>query len=213
MGHDGSKYAAELAMRWCKVGSGSIGDYLEFGTYRGKSFTYFFHAAKKYDLNSMRFFGFDSFEGLPETETCPKIEGGPKESFLAGNYKFSQEDLTNVLISDGVDMDRVTLVPGFYDKSLTDETRKRLDIKCAGVINIDCDLYESTRDVLNFVTGYLRNGTIILFDDFLAYQGHPFKGERRALREWLEKRPHIRLTEYFKYTHSGAAFIVNLITP
>ena len=42
------------------------GDYLEFGSFRGNTLTTAFLSAKRFGLNSMRFFIFDSFEGLPE---------------------------------------------------------------------------------------------------------------------------------------------------
>ena len=45
--------------------SGTGGDYLEFGVYQGSSLIMAFHLARRYRLNTMRFFAFDSFAGLP----------------------------------------------------------------------------------------------------------------------------------------------------
>lgn len=211
MSWDGSKYAADLAMRWSKIQG--WGDYLEFGTYQGKSLTYYYHAANHFGLDDMRFFGFDSFEGLPETETCPRRPGGNKTAFHAGNYQCTQEELVKYLSENDVDMGRVALTPGFFNESLTDETKTKLGINSAAIINVDCDIYESTCDVLSFVTDLIRGGTLILFDDFLAYGGNPLAGERKACNEWLEQNPQIHLTEYFKYTYSGVAFIANIVDP
>jgi hypothetical protein len=212
-GRRGSDLAAKLAIRWCVRAQWAPGDYLEFGTFRGESLVAFVHAAEAHGLDDMRFFGFDSFEGLPETPTCPPARSTDSEaSFVAGNYACSQEELTQILKKNDVDMAKVTLVPGFYDQSLTPELKKSLPIERAAVVNIDCDLYESTVDVLAFVTSYLRDGTLLLFDDWLAFAGHPLRGERRACREWLERNPDIHLTEYFKYTHSGVAFIVSRLS-
>src|ERR1051325_10146445 len=44
------------------------GDYLEFGCYRGASLIMSYMLARKYRLSKMRFFAFDSFAGLPESE-------------------------------------------------------------------------------------------------------------------------------------------------
>jgi hypothetical protein len=212
MGPEGVNLAAELAMLRRKRGNRRALDYLEFGTFRGKSFVAFFRAAEKYGLEDMRFFGFDSFEGLPETPTCARPnENTRKGEFAAGNYACSQEEFTNILISNGVDMERVTLIPGFYNQTLTESLKSELAIKAAGIVNIDCDIYESTVDVLSFVTGLLRNGSLVLFDDWLAYGAHPLRGEQRACREWLDANPQIHLTEYFKYTQTGAAFIVSIL--
>jgi hypothetical protein len=209
MGPRGVNLAAELAMH--KRGNRRGHDYLEFGTFRGKSFVAFFRAAEKYGVEDMRFFGFDSFEGLPETPTCARPnENTRKGEFAAGNYACSQEEFTDILIRNGVDMERVTLIPGFYHQTLTEALKSELAIK-AGIVNIDCDIYESTVDVLSFVTSFLSNGSLLLFDDWLAYGAHPLRGEQRACREWLEANPQIHLTEYFKYTQTGAAFIVSIL--
>jgi O-methyltransferase len=43
------------------------GDYYEFGVFKGYAFWYAQHIAGQLGLHHMRFFGFDSFTGLPET--------------------------------------------------------------------------------------------------------------------------------------------------
>jgi hypothetical protein len=213
MGPDGVNVAAELAIPWCKRGR-SCGDYLEFGTYRAQSFIAFIRAAEKYNVKDMRFFGFDSFEGLPETATCPAPTGETAETaFAAGNYACSLDDFRSILRTNDVDMSRVTLIPGFYRDSLTESLKSELSIESAGIVNIDCDIYESTVDVLSFITGFVRTGTLLLFDDWLAYSGHPFRGEQRACYEWLESNPQFHLTEYFKYRRTGTAFMVSILKP
>lgn len=118
-----------------------------------------------------------------------------------------------ILEQRDVDMTKMTLVPGFYDESLTEPLKAELALEAAGIVTVDCDIYESTVDVLRFVTGLLRSGTVMLFDDWLASGGHPFRGEPRACHEWLEANPQIHLTEYFKYGVTGVAFIVSLLQP
>jgi O-methyltransferase len=209
MGPSGINAAAELALQWYK--HRGRGDYLEFGTFRGRSLTAFFRAAENHNVTDMRFFGFDSFEGLPETPTCrPRTPASRPGAFVAGNYKCSQEELRGILTENCLDMTRVTLIPGFYSDSLTELQKAELPIEAAGIVNIDCDIYESTVHVLSFITGYLRTGTLLLFDDWLAY-AHPFRGEAKACHEWLLDNPQIQLTEYFKYTETGVAFIVSVL--
>ena len=87
------------------------GDYFEFGVYEGRAMI----AAWKNSLRSkrkIRFFAFDSFEGLPSSE-----EGGNK--FPKGKYTCSKNSFLKNLSNAGVDTSLVTCISGFYDKSLT----------------------------------------------------------------------------------------------
>jgi len=44
------------------------GDHLEFGIYEGRGFTPMYHFARSRNLSAMKFYAFDSFEGLLEIE-------------------------------------------------------------------------------------------------------------------------------------------------
>ena len=105
-------------------------------------------------------------------------------------------------------MDKVNLVKGWYDKVLNGDTKKHLSTKKAAFIFIDCDLYESTVPVLNFITEYLQSGTIIAFDDWYCFKGSPEKGEQKAFKEWLQKNPSFKALEFHKFSWSGNSFIM-----
>jgi hypothetical protein len=109
-----------------------------------------------------------------------------------------------------VDLSRVKLVPGWYDKTLNDKTKRELQIKKAAVVWVDCDLYESTVPVLDFITDYVQSGTIILFDDWYCFKADPNRGECRAFNEWLARNPTIRAFEYKKFEAAGNSFILNV---
>lgn len=109
-----------------------------------------------------------------------------------------------------MDLHDVVTVPGFYDKTLNDETKQRIRIERAAAIMIDCDLYESTVPVLDFITDLVGQGTIIIFDDWYRYEGRPDKGEQRACNEWLEKNPQIELLKYWQQGPQSVAFMVNM---
>src|SRR5688572_1750361 len=47
--------------------AGALGDYLEFGVYHGTSLSCMYEARRQAGVGQMRLFGFDSFEGLPES--------------------------------------------------------------------------------------------------------------------------------------------------
>jgi O-methyltransferase len=181
------------------------GDYLEFGVYRGRSFIYAYKQAQLCNLN-MHFYAFDSFEGLPE------VTGHDKEfsGLCRGDYSCDEESFKQALAEHNVDLNAVTVVPGFYDETLNEKTKRQLNLKRAAIVWIDCDIYESTKPVLDFITDYLTTGSLIAFDDWFLFGADPNAGEMRAAREWLDKNKHIRLVEYRQFGLFGQSFIVQV---
>lgn len=57
------------------------------------------------------------------------------------------------------------------------------------LLHVDCDLYESARDVLFGLNDRLQPGAVILFDELVDFTGSSYPnwrdGEWRALLEWL----------------------------
>lgn len=180
------------------------GDYLEFGVLGGRSFagTYCYHQQffegfrQRNGLASLagdrrRFFAFDSFAGLPpvDQEQLPPHWRGD------GAMAYAERKFTSNIQAAGVDLNDVVIVPGFYDRSLTEAVRRQHNLTQAAIINVDCDLFESTVPVLEFVRPLIVDGTVISFDDWFYYKGHPRRGERGAFEMWLAKYPEIVASE------------------
>ncbi|OGM98201.1 MAG: hypothetical protein A2735_00640 [Candidatus Yanofskybacteria bacterium RIFCSPHIGHO2_01_FULL_41_21] len=198
----------EKAMKFAAhVGIG--GDYLEFGVWKGRSFARAYHMRKYIKdakLNGMKFYAFDSFQGLPEI----KNEHDTSSSeFKKGDYACDIGTFRHNLINKGVDLKEVTIIPGWYEETLNEETKNKLSLKKASIIFVDCDIYESAVSVLNFITDYVVNGTIIIFDDWFAFSGDPEKGEQRAFKEWLERNPNIKAVEWQRVNWKSNSFILN----
>jgi predicted O-methyltransferase YrrM len=193
-----------LSLEW---GPGSAGDYLEFGVFKGYSFWFAQRTADRLGLSSTRFFGFDSFEGLPQIEGTDRTKHG---EFYEGQYKCSQEQVIRNLNSKGVDWTRTFLVKGYFKDTLTPELKREHQIKRVRVALIDCDLYASTVEVLNFLGDLLEEGSLLIFDDWNCFQGDDNKGQRRALREFLEGRTGVRAIPVFSYGHYGQVFRISL---
>ena len=187
------------------VSSKIKGEYFEFGVYRGRSFTAAYKLGQKHGLHDMKYYAFDSFEGLPEPT---EIEGN--EKFRKAQYACSEEDFKNILKKSKINMHQVQCIKGFYDKSLTKELQFSLLPKKASIVWIDCDLYESTVPVLDFIIPFLQNGTVLCFDDWFSYAGHQQKGEIRATNEWLQDNPNIKLIDYKTFGNTGKSFLVYL---
>ena len=184
------------------------GDYLEFGVYLGGTFKIAYNFAKQFKLQSMNFYAFDSFEGLPPKKGSI---GDDDRYFPEGDFCCDINDFRTNLRNARVDMNRVRIIPGWFDEILNDKIKKKIPLKKAAVIMIDCDLYESTIPVLRFVEDYIQDGTIIIFDDWFCYRGNPNKGEQRAFREWLEENPSLQVSQYQKYGAESNSFLIHKI--
>jgi hypothetical protein len=196
------------------------GDYFEFGVYEGDSFskiyksiwyqweTYKEHAKNfnhDYDEEffiKKRFFAFDSFKGLPSVNN----EDTPKHFNRQGIYSASRERFIAKLQSNKIKLSQVIIVPGWFNSTLTEKIFKKYELRKACVIYIDCDLYESTVSVLNFITKLIQNGTIIIIDDFYRYKGDPSKGIQKAFKEWKSHHPSIGTNELTRCSANRIAF-------
>src|ERR1700738_5222015 len=134
-------------------------DFLEFGVFRGESLRKWCGLNRHPDS---RFFGFDSFEGLPEDW----IAGWPKGTVSTGGKP-----------PDSCDP-RVQFVIGWFQDSLPPFLAS-FKPKNQTVIHSDCHLYSSTLYCLTTINRFLPTGTIIIFDDF-----HDPIHEYRALSDY-----------------------------
>ena len=92
--------------------------------------------------------GFDSFEGLPEA-----WHHLPKGSYSTKGVIPSVQE--NVILHIGLFEETL---PGFVEK-FQDPIR---------FINIDCDIFSSTKTVLDFLAGQITHGTVIVFDEYIG---------------------------------------------
>ncbi len=179
------------------------GDYAEFGVFKGGTFIKAIKMAQAKKLEWMRFYAFDSFEGLPETS------GTDAEKFKKGEYKSSLEVFKENLRNNKVEH-LVRISKGWFKDTLREPLPAESQINGSVIIAwIDVDLYESTKDVLDFLTPRLVDGSVIIFDDWFQFKGNPNKGERKAFTEWLAKNPQFIATEFQKYSWKGTSWIIS----
>jgi O-methyltransferase len=180
------------------------GDYFEFGLWRGATFRIAHQLKHRFGQTEMLLWGFDSFQGLPASAER-------KDNFFReGEFACSESELRQILRRSGFKAEEYSLVPGFYDSSLNDALHERLAGRKAAIVYVDCDLYESTVPVLEFLHRYWVNGTIVCFDDYYHFKASPVQGEQRALREYLLRHPEIQFLPYLDYCPTGKSFIVRV---
>ena len=128
-------------------------NYIEFGVSEGYSFRWFLQEISN---SQSKFYGFDTFTGLPEdwgpfkkgamsTNNQPPVITDSRGKFFQGLFQQT--------------------IPGFLTE---------LDPSKRNVILLDADLYSATLYALTKLAPFLKKGDIIIFDEF-AVPTHEFK--------------------------------------
>jgi hypothetical protein len=183
--------------------NGIPGPYLEFGVGRGQTLWLAWRASRSYGL-ATPIWAFDSFEGLP-APTSDIDESHP--NWVAGAYANSQSSVRGNLSALGVDLDDVTFVPGFYSESVAPDRRGDLPTS-ASLVYIDCDMYESTVDALDYVGDVVRHGMLIGFDDWFCWSSTRSAGEQVAFAEFRARRPELTFHPFHPIGWHGMSFYV-----
>ncbi|MGH8460790.1 MAG: class I SAM-dependent methyltransferase [Stenotrophobium sp.] len=154
---------------------------LEFGVYSGSTLKIIAAAREG------KVYGFDSFQGLPETW---------RSGFPTG--AFAVDELPVV---EGAE-----LVAGWFDDTLPKFLEQHDDV--IDFLHVDCDLYSSTKTVLDLAGSRLRPGSIVMFDEYFNYSGWQ-QHEYKAWMEYVE-RTDLRFT-YEAYTLNNEQVVVRII--
>ena len=190
-----------------KTGVATKGDYYEFGIFKGYTFWHSQQFSDSQGLENIKFYGFDSFEGLPEVEGVDQTK---HDEFYKGQYKCGKDQVIENLNSKGVDWNRTSLIEGYFNESLNSKTRDTYQMDKVALALIDCDLYASTIDVLTFIRDMLVDGSILMFDDWNSFSGDNEKGERLAFSEFLSANKHLEAKECFSYGPYGQVFVIHM---
>lgn len=122
-------------------------NYLEFGVASGASFNWWM---TKNEHPDSRFYGFDTFTGLPE-DFGPYKKGAFHNGDTLPEIKDSRGKFFQGLFQQ--------TLPGFL---------QQFDSSKRTVLMLDADLYSATLYTLTSLASYLKKGDIILFDEFVV---------------------------------------------
>ena len=183
---------------------GHLSGIYEFGVFHGFGLRAWLDAMPLLNISveNISVWGFDSFRGMPDEQ-----DGFMRQSHVhdrnwhAGGlnvarsmgihdwHKLHDAILRNIESGSN----RTHLVRGFYNESLVGgiALRQQLGMPPALLLDIDCDLYSSTKQALNFMlmARLLRPGTYVYYDDYTVEEWnisptrHPYKEERLAHEE------------------------------
>lgn len=179
---EGIKYIAKNLRGW-----NIDGDLYEFGAYRGEITQRIEHLFRTFQLNYHKVYGFDSFEGLPA-----EANGIPHHYvFTKGAFADTSPELLFPLYNG-------EYIKGWFNQ-LNEESVKKHDFRPARFVHIDCDLYISAKDALDFMfkNKLIVPNTIVVFDEFKSVEPLLSGGEALAWKEITEKYK-VEATEFFR---------------
>ena len=142
------------------------GLFLEFGVYHGTSINIIAR------LTPGDVHGFDTFQGLPKDWVVE--HGGRKDVEPAGSYS------THGYLPEAPE--NVHYHVGTFDNTLPEFCKTHTGP--VSFINIDCDLYESTKSIFRHIGGQIYPGTVIVFDEYFCLPGWR-EHEYKAFHEYL----------------------------
>lgn len=159
------------------------GDIVECGVGRGISLAALVYAVSYSRLGKV-VYGFDSFSGFPaaaaqdlgdrvkETDKIPSGWTDTSEELIASIFEFDRESAESLLERHDV---VVKLIPGFFENTLVTNLPKEI-----ALLHVDCDLYDSTRTVLEHCLPKMSAGGIVIFDE---YHDERWPGAKKAADE------------------------------
>lgn len=154
---------------------------LEFGTAQGYASAKILYAIRHLGLEDrVSFLGFDSFEGLPEAAN-PEDRGFRGNDWIQGSYRASLARIEAHCAQKGYR--NASFHPGYFEDSLTPELIRGLEDRPPVLVWLDCDLYSSTRLVLERLAPVLPTGCVLYFDDIDFNHGSRFTGQARLIHE------------------------------
>ncbi len=126
--------------------------------------------------------GFDSFEGLDDTVTFDITLGGDDEARkrVGGFSGTSYERLLEKARRFGLER-AVSVVKGYFHETLGRYANHRFCF-----VHLDCVLYQSYKECLDFFYPRLVKGGVILLDEYLD---PPWPGCTQAVDEFLADKP------------------------
>lgn len=194
---------------------GTPGDFAEFGTFTGTTAEFISAAmadaqTRPWAVNGgapdklvRNFHLFDSFDGLPEITDAVDQDA---KIWQRGMYRGLNANELRRHVGKYLTPDQIKIYAGWYKDTLSSIPAGQ---KFA-LVHVDCDLYESTIDVLDYLLTHqhLSDGCAIFFDDWNCSDASPRFGERRAWAEMVEKHQ-LKHSDCGDYSVYGHKFLVH----
>ncbi len=146
-------YTIYQSLRTLKAHEGAIA---EVGVYKGGSA----YLLGKFS-NGKTLYLFDTFEGLPRQSSFSGLSANvsePSEGWLSDN---NLDEVENYIQSSGVDKNKIIIKKGIFPATAKDIG----DVKFS-LVHLDSDLYQTTKDALEYFFPRLEGGGRVILHDY-----------------------------------------------
>ncbi|THB62820.1 MAG: methyltransferase [Spirochaetaceae bacterium] len=136
----------------------------------------------------------DTFQGV--------VKAGPKDDFYkGGEHADTSRETVESLISKTEGLTGVSILEGIFP----DETAEALNDRCFCFCHIDVDVYQSAKDILEWVWPRLSSAGVVVFDDygFLGCDGVTALGDELLVAACLAQQDYL-----LTYNLNGQAILV-----
>ncbi len=164
-----------------KMAHNLSGAIIECGILKGCSFVRFATFCKLLGNQSKRIIGFDTFGKFPHTKLEEDKGKRLKHIKDCGPESISKPQLMEVLKRKGLE-ENVELIEGDITKTLPAFIKKNPDLKVS-FLNIDVDIYEPSKVILESLYPRVVKGGVVLLDDY-----NVFAGETKAADEYFKDK-------------------------
>eukprot|EP00198_Chlamydomonas_reinhardtii_P007428 XP_001696765.1 predicted protein [Chlamydomonas reinhardtii] len=144
------------------------GDVVETGVFMGGSGIMMANVMKDWDPCGRRYFGFDSFQGLPQPDRSQTEDAlGTTNIGAQGLFAAGVDIVKANFAKHGVDDPKlVQLIPGWFNESLP-----TAPVDHIAFLRLDGDLYISTWEALIYLYPKVAPGGLIYVDDYGSFNG------------------------------------------
>lgn len=146
------------------------GDILEVGVWRGGSGALLAHSAMQ-TIPDCHVFLADTFQGVVKA-------GGMDSKYVGGEHADTSEATVNDLLSGQLHLNNYAILAGIFPE----QTARQIEDRKFRLCHIDVDVYDSARDVNEWVWPRLVPGGMVIYDD---YGFEPCVGVTRYVNEQL----------------------------
>ncbi len=184
-----AKFVAQYEL--FKISVNVPGEIAEFGVFKGVSLVRFAHFREILGISEKKsIFGFDTFGEFPDSNYEPDNERLAKFIVSAGSTSIGKDQLIKVLNKKGLDKG-VHLIEGDVRDTIPEFIKNNPGVKIS-FLNLDVDLYEPSKAILESFWPLISEGGVLLLDDY-----GKFPGETKAADDFFaDKGVAIRKLKY-----------------